>query len=185
MLFCQDGLIYSLIYTIKITEPQVSLSDPSTLRATIIKVQITIQTFFQTFCPAYKPLISALPQGDSGGPLVCMIDKRMTLLGIISWGLGCGQKDVPGIYTKVTNYLNWIQDNMKQWQRKPSSLNPEDLPSSSSSTEDTPERPSVLRRLVLLSCRSAEGVTVFRHRQRLLCDRYFTNLYVLRVKVWL
>lgn len=53
-------------------------------------------------------------QGDSGGPLVCMIDKRMTLLGIISWGLGCGQKDVPGIYTKVTNYLNWIQDNMKQ-----------------------------------------------------------------------
>lgn len=53
-------------------------------------------------------------QGDSGGPLVCMIDKRMTLLGIISWGLGCGQKDVPGIYTKVTNYLDWIQDNMKQ-----------------------------------------------------------------------
>lgn len=52
-------------------------------------------------------------QGDSGGPLVCMKDNRMTLVGIISWGIGCGQKDVPGIYTKVTNYLDWIQDNMQ------------------------------------------------------------------------
>uniref|UniRef100_A0A2K6F0P8 Tissue-type plasminogen activator n=1 Tax=Propithecus coquereli TaxID=379532 RepID=A0A2K6F0P8_PROCO len=52
-------------------------------------------------------------QGDSGGPLVCLKDNRMTLVGIISWGLGCGQKDVPGVYTKVTSYLDWIRDNMR------------------------------------------------------------------------
>uniref|UniRef100_A0A8C5UWD8 t-plasminogen activator n=1 Tax=Microcebus murinus TaxID=30608 RepID=A0A8C5UWD8_MICMU len=52
-------------------------------------------------------------QGDSGGPLVCLKDNRMTLVGIISWGLGCGQKDVPGVYTKVTRYLDWIRDNAR------------------------------------------------------------------------
>nr|XP_020737011.1 tissue-type plasminogen activator [Odocoileus virginianus texanus] len=52
-------------------------------------------------------------QGDSGGPLVCMKDSHMTLVGIISWGLGCGQKDIPGVYTKVTNYLDWIRDNTR------------------------------------------------------------------------
>ncbi|NXA42160.1 TPA protein, partial [Eudromia elegans] len=52
-------------------------------------------------------------KGDSGGPLVCMKDERMYLIGIISWGIGCGRKDVPGVYTNVTRYLGWIQDNMK------------------------------------------------------------------------
>uniref|UniRef100_A0A8C8RMX0 Plasminogen activator n=1 Tax=Pelusios castaneus TaxID=367368 RepID=A0A8C8RMX0_9SAUR len=52
-------------------------------------------------------------KGDSGGPLVCMKDNHMRLTGIISWGLGCGRKDTPGVYTNVTRYLDWIQDNMK------------------------------------------------------------------------
>ncbi|KAM9043476.1 tissue-type plasminogen activator [Megaptera novaeangliae] len=52
-------------------------------------------------------------QGDSGGPLVCMKDDHMTLVGIISWGLGCGQKGIPGVYTKVTNYLDWVRDNTR------------------------------------------------------------------------
>ncbi|XP_015982875.2 tissue-type plasminogen activator isoform X2 [Rousettus aegyptiacus] len=52
-------------------------------------------------------------EGDSGGPLVCENDGHMTLVGIISWGIGCGKKDVPGVYTKVANYLGWIQDTMR------------------------------------------------------------------------
>nr|XP_020635900.1 tissue-type plasminogen activator isoform X1 [Pogona vitticeps] len=51
-------------------------------------------------------------KGDSGGPLVCLKDGHMTLVGIISWGVGCGKKDTPGVYTKVVHYLEWIQENM-------------------------------------------------------------------------
>ena len=48
-------------------------------------------------------------QGDSGGPMVSHVRGRATLLGIISWGYGCGRANKPGVYTKVVNYLDWIE----------------------------------------------------------------------------
>lgn len=44
-------------------------------------------------------------QGDSGGPLV--IDGRQ--VGVVSWGLGCGDPFHPGIYTEVSYYRSWIE----------------------------------------------------------------------------
>ncbi|XP_037535966.1 tissue-type plasminogen activator [Nematolebias whitei] len=52
-------------------------------------------------------------KGDSGGPLVCRNDDKMTLMGVISWGDGCGQKDKPGVYTRVTNYIDWINSKIQ------------------------------------------------------------------------
>jgi len=46
-------------------------------------------------------------QGDSGGPLVIASTNRQA--GIVSWGIGCALAQYPGVYTRVPNYISWIQ----------------------------------------------------------------------------
>ncbi|XP_026500234.1 protein masquerade [Vanessa tameamea] len=47
-------------------------------------------------------------QGDGGGPLVCQDDGFYELVGLVSWGFGCGRRDVPGVYVKVSAFIGWI-----------------------------------------------------------------------------
>ncbi|XP_015596343.1 trypsin-1 isoform X2 [Cephus cinctus] len=45
--------------------------------------------------------------GDSGGPLTL----RDELIGLVSWSYGCGNKDFPTVYIRVSKYLGWISAN--------------------------------------------------------------------------
>ncbi|XP_051262025.1 complement C1r subcomponent-like [Dicentrarchus labrax] len=52
--------------------------------------------------------------GDSGGPFALRDDGQFWVAGIVSWGVDCGQQGRYRVYTKVTNYLDWINKTMQE-----------------------------------------------------------------------
>ncbi|XP_066587683.1 trypsin-1-like [Prorops nasuta] len=52
--------------------------------------------------------------GDSGGPLIDTNAINETeIVGLVSWGvLPCGLLNAPSVYTKVSSYIDWIQEKV-------------------------------------------------------------------------
>ena len=48
---------------------------------------------------------------DSGGPITMENTgtKKHVLVGIVSWGVDCGNPNHYGIYVKLYNFLSWVQ----------------------------------------------------------------------------
>lgn len=54
-------------------------------------------------------------KGDGGSPLVCPVDGKpghYYQAGIVAWGIGCGEKDVPGVYVNVGKFRTWIDQKI-------------------------------------------------------------------------
>ncbi|KAJ9585581.1 hypothetical protein L9F63_002611, partial [Diploptera punctata] len=53
-------------------------------------------------------------KGDSGGPLMLKYDGRWIQIGITSHGMDCGKPFFPGVYIRVTEYMDWIEKNIRE-----------------------------------------------------------------------
>jgi secreted trypsin-like serine protease len=82
------------------------------------------QTNYQEVIPSIQitdnMLCAGLPeggqdscQGDSGGFLGAPLgNNKYVQLGIVSWGIGCARPKLFGVYTRVGNYADWMQEQM-------------------------------------------------------------------------
>ncbi|XP_046644545.1 trypsin-1-like [Daphnia pulicaria] len=51
-------------------------------------------------------------QGDSGGPFFIGTSTNAIQLGVVSWGRGCATGHYPGVYTQISYFLDWINENL-------------------------------------------------------------------------
>lgn len=52
--------------------------------------------------------------GDSGGPLVAKADNQQgwVQVGVVSWGVQCGNPSLPGIYSRISQFYDWVRNTV-------------------------------------------------------------------------
>ncbi len=89
--------------------------------------QVTIPIVDHALCVAvYSPgtinesmLCAGYPEGgkdscagDSGGPLMVFRDGEWVEVGIVSWGEGCAQPDLFGVYSRISAFVDFLKENV-------------------------------------------------------------------------
>ncbi|XP_069484631.1 ovochymase-1 [Ambystoma mexicanum] len=54
--------------------------------------------------------VSSSCLGDSGGPLMCKHEGSYKLVGVVSWGSGECDTNIPAVYTRVSMFRSWIDE---------------------------------------------------------------------------
>lgn len=74
--------------------------------------QSNVSLTINMFCAGYFEGKQDSCKGDSGGPLVTYYRNTTFLLGVVSWGKGCARPGHYGIYTRVSNYMEWLHKHI-------------------------------------------------------------------------
>ncbi|KAI0558079.1 Trypsin [Gracilaria domingensis] len=85
-------------------------------------------------------------QGDSGGPLYTFTaDRTLVQVGVVSFGLNCADAKSPGVYARVSQYIDWMKSVGAEFQTTTAGINvfsADDIPSESTPTPTPTSTPS-------------------------------------------
>lgn len=107
-LYKSKELTYALL---PVANPNKCNSSLSRLRNTRGKIPTQSENMF---CAGDSTGKKDSCQGDSGGPFALWKRDHFWAAGIVSWGVECGLPGTYGFYTRVANYVNWIQKTMTE-----------------------------------------------------------------------
>ena len=66
------------------------------------------------FADAHKYILKwPLLTHDECQKIKSLKDGTWVQLGVVSWGAGCAEAQSPGVYTRVTDYLDWINSQLE------------------------------------------------------------------------
>ncbi|XP_044730304.1 phenoloxidase-activating factor 2-like [Chrysoperla carnea] len=96
-------------------EVQVPVVDPAMCENLLRRTELgnNFQLYMSFLCAGGRPMMDAC-LGDGGAPLVCeSTNHQWTVVGLVSWGIRCGEPDIPGVYTNVSALLPWINSQIR------------------------------------------------------------------------
>ncbi|GFU20233.1 clotting factor B [Nephila pilipes] len=96
----------------EVTVPIVSTDDCALAYSRIKNAAFLARGSTHVLCAGLKEGGKDSCRSDSGGPLMIPLNNdSWTVIGIVSFGYRCAEPGFPGVYTRVTHYLEWIYSN--------------------------------------------------------------------------
>nr|UUL48243.1 venom serine protease 2 [Microplitis pallidipes] len=98
-----------------------SASDLQQLQLPVIEQEKCVNAFkrFKTavidnrvMCAGYAKGGKDACQGDSGGPLMYPVGRAFYIIGVVSYGYRCAEPGIPGVYTRVGAFVDFITSNL-------------------------------------------------------------------------